>query len=452
MKKINTHNLLHDYHGRKEYSEIAKFAANLAKDGLAPEVILNRVAVSFPSISVPGMKATAKLNIWGTVGKEIPTNAHDQMITALSIEPALGGVLLPDAHYGYSCPIGGVVALENAVSPWYVGVDISCMMMLTIFSDQPESNQDFIAHRKDYAQALRLETRFGVGSAFNEPKDAEVMSDPRWEDTSLLRGLKPKAQKQLGSSGGGNHFADLVTGTFTEDTGSHKQGDKFTALMTHSGSRGPGAQVASHYMKKADVWTNQHYDDVPKQYGWLELDTELGQEYWNAMQLMGEYAYTNHALIHEAFLRAKGLEDVESFWNRHNFAWDTGKEIVHRKGATPAGKDVMGIIPGSSGANSYLVRGLGNQDSYQSTSHGAGRPHSRTQAKKQHDENAFKQHMQNLDVLYYGVAPDETSFAYKDIDAVIDLQKGSLLESIAVMKPSVVIMGGGIKRRKRKRK
>jgi tRNA-splicing ligase RtcB len=128
--------------------------------------------------------------------------------------------------------------------------------------------------------------------------------------------------------------------------------------------------------------------------------------------------------------------------NHHNFAWVEGDWVIHRKGATPAGKGVAGLIPGSSGTKSYLVTGLGEPDSLESSSHGAGRPYSRSEAKRRHDAEFFKNWMAQHDIAYQGVAPDETLLAYKDIETVIGLQAGVLVDLVAEMFPLAVRMGG----------
>jgi tRNA-splicing ligase RtcB len=160
------------------------------------------------------------------------------------------------------------------------------------------------------------------------------------------------------------------------------------------------------------------------------------------MTLMGAYARANHDLIHDHFGKAAGVQTKQRIWNRHNYVWIEGNAVIHRKGATPADAGQLGLIPGSSGTASYLVRGLGNAQSLNSSSHGAGRWHSRTEAKRQHDETRFQQHMAANDILHFGLAPDETFLAYKDIEMVIGLQAGTLIEPIARMTPRVVLMGG----------
>ena len=196
-------------------------------------------------------------------------------------------------------------------------------------------------------------------------------------------------------------------------------------------------------MKQAAQRIRRITRQVPKGYEWLALDSSLGQEYLAAMRLMGDYARANHQLIHAHFGVAAGLEPLHQVWNRHNYAWvDEEGNVIHRKGATPAEAGRMGLVPGSSGTPSYLVRGLGNEASLHSSAHGAGRFFSRTEAKRRHDASTVARHMAAHDILHFGLEPDETFLAYKDIDMVIRLQDGVLIEPIARMLPKVVIMGG----------
>lgn len=433
-KKINTHKLLRGYHEHPEYHEIAQFAGGMARKANKKE-ILKAVRERYGAgVELQTMReASQPITLFGELGTDIPYNAYEQMQTALSIPPATRGVMMPDAHHGYSVPIGGVVELENAISPAYIGFDISCMVMLTTFDI---SQTEFMQHREQIADDLRNETAFGIGSAFDNPRKHKVMEDRRWNEIEVMRKLKRKAAEQLGSSGGGNHFADLVLGEWL------KTEEKFVGLMTHSGSRGTGHKAATHYTKLADRETQQRSKGVPRGYGWLDMDTEAGQEYWEVMQLMGQYTFANHELIHQHFAERSGLKATQMIWNRHNYAWEKDGLFVHRKGATPAEDGVEGIVPGTSGTNSYVVAGLGNPESLYSSSHGAGRPHSRTEAKRRHDKKMFAKHMHERDILYFGLAPDETFMAYKDIETVLGLQDGVLLDRLAVMQPKVVIMGG----------
>lgn len=388
-------------------------------------------------------KNAAPLQIFGEIEQHIPANAVDQMYTVMRLPMATKGALMPDAHYGYAMPIGGVAALENAISPSFVGYDISCMVQLSILDMDVKT---FEADRRQVAKGLRNVTAFGMGSDFKGKREHEVMESDTWREVNSAAKLKSLAQKQLGSSGGGNHFADLVVIEMLSEMGDHVTGDKLVGLLTHSGSRGTGHKLATHYVKQAAAYTKHIAKGVPKGYEWLPLDHELGQEYLAAMTLMGEYARANHDLIHDHFCKEAGVKTVDRVWNRHNYVWIEGEgksaSVIHRKGATPADKGQLGLIPGTSGTASYLVRGLGNEESMNSSSHGAGRFHSRTQAKKAHDEKRFQKHMTEGDILHFGLAPDETFMAYKDIEMVIGLQTGVLIDPIARMTPRVVIMGG----------
>lgn len=316
---------------------------------------------------------------WGT---DLDHEAIMQMERACLLPVAVAGALMPDAHIGYGLPIGGVLATENAVIPYAVGVDIACRMKLTVL-DLPVRDLD--RKRERLVKAIEQETRFGIGARFQDRREHEVM-DADWSVSPITRANKDKAWSQLGTSGSGNHFVEFGVFTNEAEVNGLPPGEH-VALLSHSGSRGTGAQVCDHYSKLAIA---RHADLASelKRLAWLPLDSAEGQEYWAAMELMGQYAAANHALIHQHIAAHLGLEvrlDVE---NHHNFAWQEthvidGRErevVVHRKGATPAGEGVLGIIPGSMATPGFLVRGRGNAASLKSASHGAGRVMSRKAA------------------------------------------------------------------------
>jgi tRNA-splicing ligase RtcB len=269
------------------------------------------------------------------------------------------------------------------------------------------------------------------------------MDDPLWRELPHLKPMHSLAGQQLGSSGGGNHFFDALVGEVIEPTNwlPLRPGQEFVALMTHSGSRGAGHKLATHYAGLAERETAAVARGIPKGYEWLSTLSEAGQEYLAVMELMGRYAQANHHLIHDHFLRRTGLTGLARYENHHNFAWVEGSQVVHRKGATPAALGQVGIIPGSSGTASYLVEGLGNPASLNSSSHGAGRPYSRSEAKRRHDPVFVAEWMKAQDILTFGLAPDEALTAYKDIERVMALQQ-ELVRPVARMLPKVVIMGG----------
>ena len=216
----------------------------------------------------------------------------------------------------------------------------------------------------------------------------------------------------------------------------------YLALLSHSGSRGVGNETATYYSKLA----MEKHPELPRELqhlAWLDLNSDAGQEYWLAMELMGRYAAANHKLIHKYVaknLKAKVLLDVE---NHHNFAWKERHMdqdvIVHRKGATPAGKDALGIIPGSMATPGFLVRGKGKPESLNSASHGAGRRMSRKKAKETYTWHDAKAFLHERGVMLMTAGLDEVPMAYKNIEAVMAAQS-DLVDSVARFDPKIVKM------------
>lgn len=378
-------------------------------------------------------KSPAPYRQWG---EDIDETSIDQMKHACDLPISVRGALMPDAHVGYGLPIGGVLATRNAVIPYAVGVDIACRMKMTVL-DLPVTA---IERQKDRLEnAIREETRFGIGSHFESRRDHDVL-DEDWSVTEITRGLKDKAWAQLGSSGGGNHFVEFGTLTLGAEFGL-KDGI-YMALLSHSGSRGAGATVANHYSRLA----MELHPELPKelaQLAWLDLQTEAGQEYWEAMELMGKYAAANHACIHDAIAKNLGAHVLFYLENHHNFAWkeeyDGEELIVHRKGATPAGFGTLGIIPGSMASPGYIVRGKGNLDSLNSASHGAGRRMSRKKAKESFTWSAARKLLAERKVSLMSAGLDEVPMAYKDIDVVMAAQS-DLVETLGRFDPRLVRM------------
>ncbi len=372
---------------------------------------------------------------WGT---DLDPKALLQMQQACSLPVSVRGALMPDAHVGYGLPIGGVLAAENAVIPYAVGVDIACRMKLTVLDLPPETLDDERSER--LRTAIETQTRFGIGSCFQHRRTHPVM-DENWAVSAVTRQMKDKAWSQLGTSGSGNHFVEFGVLNIEAEELSLSPGN-YLALLTHSGSRGTGAEVCAYYSKVAQTLCKGLSPEL-RHLAWLSLDRQEAQEYWAAMELMGRYAAANHELIHHhiaAHLGAQVLLDIE---NHHNFAWkeyhDGRLVIVHRKGATPAGKGMLGIIPGSMASPAYIVRGKGNKDSLESVSHGAGRLISRTLAKKilSWGEVMKTLHANKVKVLTAGL--DEAPAVYKDINAVMACQT-DLAEVLARFTPRLVKM------------
>jgi len=379
-------------------------------------------------------------------GESLEAEAVMQMERACQLPVSVAGALMPDAHVGYGLPIGGVLATENAVIPYAVGVDIACRMKMTVLdfpTDDLEQKTDRLK------SAIQTQTRFGVGAAFKRPRDHEVM-DADWTVSPITKQNKDRAWAQLGTSGSGNHFVEF--GIFTAHghltwAGRELPAGSYVALLSHSGSRGTGAAVCAHYSKIAFARCRTALPNALLRLGWLPLDSQEGQEYWHAMQLMGRYAAANHALIHKhiaADLGARVLLDLE---NHHNFAWKEEhliggvqrELIVHRKGATPAGLGILGIIPGSMASPGFVVGGKGNAESLHSCSHGAGRAMSRKAAKEKFNWKDVRRLLNERGVTLISAGLDEAPLAYKNICDVMAAQT-DLVTVLGQFDPKLVKM------------
>lgn len=374
---------------------------------------------------------------WRQWGDDIDPGAIAQMEDACRLPVTVAGALMPDAHIGYGLPIGGVLATKDCVIPYAVGVDIACRMKLTVL-DLPVETLETDSER--LRNALERETQFGIGASFKRRRQHDVM-DADWSVSPITAENKDKAWKQLGTSGSGNHFVEFGILTMPQKDLGLESG-RYLALLSHSGSRGTGASVCSHYSEIA----KRKHPELPRELSnlaWLDLDSQEGREYWDAMNLMGEYAAANHACIHRAIAEHLGVEVMLDVENHHNFAWREthgGEElIVHRKGATPAGSGVLGIIPGSMGTPGYVVRGRGVEAALLSASHGAGRKMSRTAATKQFRWKDVMEFLAERQVTLLSAGLDEVPMAYKDIDQVMAAQ-ADLVEKVARFDPRLVKM------------
>jgi tRNA-splicing ligase RtcB len=354
--------------------------------------------------------------------KLITAETIEQMKVAMQLPISICGALMPDAHVGYGLPIGGVLATENAVIPYGIGLDIGCRMSLSIY-DVPA---EFIK-RNSYQikTALNENTHFGIGKTFTQTEDHEVLDRSAFHETTLLKQLHGKAKNQLGSSGSGNHFVEIGIIELNENNKMSIPAGNYMGILAHSGSRGLGASIAQHYTQLAMKTCL-----LPKKaqhLAWLDLNTEAGQEYWLSMNLAGDYAKACHEVIHYKLAKALGIKAIAKIENHHNFAWKEkheGKElIVHRKGATPANKEQLGIIPANMIDPGYIVTGKGNADSLFSASHGAGRKMSRKKAKESITGSELKKRLKQYGVTIIGGSVDEAPMSYKNIEEVMLSQK-----------------------------
>jgi len=419
----------------KDYPE--SFLDDAVLEGLAKAMI--EEAQSKESDTIALVENAKPYTIFGE--GYIEEGARNQMNIAMQLPVTEAGALMPDAHQGYGLPIGGVLATKNAVIPYGVGVDIGCRMALSIF-DIPEKH--YFGKDAMYKRELIAFTKFGAGKEYRslERADHAVLENEAFNSTPFLKNLHGKAWAQLGTSGGGNHFVEWGIIEFAErDEVLNIDKGRYVALLTHSGSRGLGATIAGHYTRLA-----KDLCKLPKEaanLAYLDLNSAEGQEYWIAMNLAGDYASACHEVIHKRLTKAIGAKVLAKVENHHNFAWKeilNGEEvIVHRKGATPAGKDVMGIIPGSMTAPGFLVRGKGETSSINSASHGAGRLMSRTKAVQSITRSEMKAILKDYGVTLIGAGLDEAPMAYKDIHQVMAAQT-DLVDVVAKFEPKMVRM------------
>jgi len=392
------------------------------------EISLNQTGVPF--------------NIFGA--DQIEEGATHQMYQAAKLPIAVAGALMPDAHAGYGLPIGGVLATENAVIPYGVGVDIGCRMCLSVFDIDPK---ELLQREHYFTRELNEATLFGGGRQFDQSTPHEVIDRKEFDEIPILKALQGRAARQLGSSGSGNHFVEFgVIDITTQDPILNLEPGQYLGLLSHSGSRALGANIANHYTKLAKQ--KRRLPGEANNLAWLDLNEEEGMEYWLAMSLAGDYASACHEVIHDKIARQLGRRPLKRVENHHNFAWKEwheGREvIVHRKGATPAGKDVLGIIPGSMTAPGFIVKGKGQEASISSASHGAGRKMSRTAAINTLTNHLLEKTLQEHGVRLLGGGLDEAPQAYKDIETVMQSQR-QLIDVLGRFTPRIVKMDGAQK-------
>lgn len=402
---------------------------------------LRRAEAERPPVPVDLRAQPSPYAVWGA--DLIDPQAVNQMEQALRLPVAVAGALMPDAHVGYGLPIGGVLATGDAVIPYAVGVDIACRMRLSIYELSPH----VLGQRPaEFRRSLMERTRFGQRELWERRDLPEhpVLEDPGWGATRFLKSLLPKARQQLGTSGSGNHFVEWgVLRLAADDPALGLKAGEYLALLSHSGSRSVGFKIANTF---TDVAAKKQatLDSSMKHLAWLTLSSEAGQEYWQAMELAGRFAQANHEVIHQRVSAAMGLREVTHVENHHNFAWreklpDGTEVVVHRKGATPAGVGVLGVIPGSMGDGGYLVRGKGEANALNSASHGAGRAMSRRAAFNSISKAERDAYLRERGVTLLGGGLDEAPQAYKDVQAVIAAQD-DLIEVLGRFTPKIVRM------------
>jgi tRNA-splicing ligase RtcB (3'-phosphate/5'-hydroxy nucleic acid ligase) len=347
--------------------------------------------------------------------------------------------IMPDAHQGYGMPIGGVLATKNAIIPNAVGVDIGCGMCAVKTSLEDIERETL----KDIISKIRREIPVGF-KWHKKPQDETRM--PQLQNKKLMPIVYQeykKAIKQLGTLGGGNHFIEIQKGS-----------DGFIWIMIHSGSRNIGKQVADHYNKLAVKLSEKFSHNIPKnwQLAFFPIDTKEAKQYLSEMEYCVNFAFANRKLMMDnvKFIFTNIFKEIKYTLTiniAHNYAASENhfkqNVIVHRKGATRAFYGELGIIPGSQGAKSYIVKGKGNPESFMSCSHGAGRKLGRKQAIRELDLEKEKKLLDKKGIIHSIKKLkdlDEAPSAYKDIDTVMKNQK-DLVDIAVALTPLAVIKG-----------
>lgn len=350
---------------------------------------------------------------------EIESSALDQLKYIDSLDFVTSISVMPDIHSGYTMPIGTVALMDNVISPECVGYDIGCGMCHVVTDIKAGL---IMKDREDIFKEIYSRIPVGFNS---RPKGIEYESFSHY-NKELKEKVDNKLNVQLGTLGSGNHFIEL---------GRNKDG--YLTVTVHSGSRNIGHSIASYYIKLSKT------EDTKLPKGFLFLNSKNGQDYLKDMNFSLEYALENRKIMLKEVMDILGLEFNNDYINEnHNHAivQENGM-VLHRKGATPADKGQYGVIPGNMRDGVYVTIGLGNEKYLSSASHGAGRKFSRKKAKETIDINDFKESMKGIVAKVDNGTLDESPDAYKNLDYVIGLQKGIVVDIIDKIEPIINIKG-----------
>ncbi len=383
-----------------------------------------------------------------------------------------GGAIMPDACPAGGgeavIPVGGAIAVKNAILPAAHSADICCSMYASVFSCEKST--------EEMLDSLMASTRFGRGGRKREDLvDHPVIEEPVW-DNKFLNGLQNHARIHMADQGDGNHFAYVgkiqVSETFIKQLDEagydeiagqlrEKGPGEFFTLVTHHGSRGLGAHIYKRGHKAAIRETERIADNIPKAAAWLDTTTELGAEYWEALQYVSRWTRANHQSIHARFLDRVAGEKITEFGNEHNFVWKRGDLFLHGKGATPAWKDddgrpLLGLIPLNMAEPILVTLGRDNEKYLSFAPHGAGRNRSRTATIRQFrkkggelDKEAIAKEIadstRGLDIRWFHDKADlsESPIGYKNAAQVREqIEQFDLADVIAEITPLGCIMAG----------
>ena len=361
---------------------------------------------------------------------ELEQSAQQQIYEALELEFLIKLAIMPDCHTGYTLPIGGVALLDNVISPEYVGYDIGCGMCH--ITTRIPAKKIFNTEKKKIRIFENIYKKIPVG--FSSREESMI-----YKDFPCAAGSQDLADKvnsrlyiQLGTLGSGNHFIEI---------GENIIG--YVTITIHSGSRNIGHSIASYYMNLSK------YVDVNLPKGFLNLQSECGQQYLSDMNFALEYALENRKFMMKEVLSLLGYNSHEittlienhMINENHNHAIVNGTEVLHRKGATPADKNQTGIIPGSMKAGVYITEGLGNEEYLSSASHGAGRKMSRKKAKESVTMERFELQMDGIVAKVDNSTKDEAPDAYKNLHDIIKKQEDIVIKTVDYCKPLINIKG-----------
>lgn len=343
-------------------------------------------------------------------------------------------VIMPDAHQGYGMPIGGVMAAKDVVVPYAVGLDIGC----GVCAAQTRIHSDDYSNELLHLHIKRITKAVPQGFNWHKKKQSDPVFDEIPDDIDIVQREAQNVRYQLGTLGGGNHFIEI-----------QRDKEGWIWIMIHCGSRNFGKQIAESFHKRAVKFCKDNNEKLPtSELSFLPLDNPIGNNYMRAMNWALKFAKANRRRIMENILEIFGESPAQMIDIHHNYAaverhFDA-EVILHRKGAVNAEKGMRGLIPGSMGIHSYIVEGLGNPESFCSSSHGAGRRMGRNEARRRIQAEDVLRRMNELNIAVFTATrkdiPEEAPEAYKNIDEVMENQS-DLVKIINVLNPLGVIKG-----------
>jgi len=435
-----------------------KYALKLLKRDFTPpppKSVMREKPLKFTEAILPETKEE-KANV---------TNVRKRMNELMKTPVIVDGTIMPDACPAGPAkaviPVGGAIAVENAIIPSAHSADICCSMFATFYEERSS-----VAKELD---ALMTSTRFGMGHRHLDDLVHDPVLDENVWSNRFLYGMRDRAHAHLADQGDGNHFAYLGEVTVTpamqamlrltrhDGLADSLSVGKYRVLVTHHGSRGLGAHVYKRGQAVALKHVAKKAQHIPAAAAWIDAKSPEGKDYWDALQYVARWTKANHRVIHQRFIERIGSRCVAQVGNEHNFVWQRGDLFLHGKGATPAWKDgegrpQIGLIPLNMAEPILMVLGSDQEEFLSFAPHGAGRNLSRTALKKQFPDEAARQHAidkgtEGIDVRWFCGKPDlsETPVAYKDAASVkAQIDHFGLAEVVAEINPLGCIMAGDV--------